>query len=190
MANDEPELAAIQAGDADAFGAWMARNELALRIALRPLARHVDTEAVVQESLLRVWQIAPKFQPDGRPHALLRFAITIAKNLARSELRIRKPDVLEDETLERALADELLSGDALPDPWLREWIHACHQKLPSKPKEALTARLADAGAQNDSALAERLGMTLNTFLQNFTRARKLLSECLRKKGVQLAEVLG
>ena len=32
-------------------------------------------------------------------------------------------------------------------------------------------------------------MRLNTFLQNFTRARKLLAECLRKRGVDLSEVL-
>ena len=28
-------------------------------------------------------------------------------------------------------------------------------------------------------------MSLNTFLQNFTRARKFLSECLKKAGVEL-----
>jgi RNA polymerase sigma-70 factor (ECF subfamily) len=31
----------------------------------------------------------------------------------------------------------------------------------------------------------RLGMKLNTFLQNFTRARKLLADCLRSRGVDL-----
>jgi RNA polymerase sigma-70 factor (ECF subfamily) len=28
-------------------------------------------------------------------------------------------------------------------------------------------------------------MSLNTFLQNFTRARKLLAECLAKRGIDL-----
>ena len=32
-------------------------------------------------------------------------------------------------------------------------------------------------------------MTLNTFLQNVGRARKLIAECLRKRGVDLAELL-
>jgi RNA polymerase sigma-70 factor (ECF subfamily) len=34
-------------------------------------------------------------------------------------------------------------------------------------------------------VAATLGMKKNTFLQNFGRARKLLVECLRKRGVDL-----
>ena len=47
----------------------------------------VDVEAVLQESLLRVWQVAPRFDADGGPNGLLRLAIRIARNLAVSELR-------------------------------------------------------------------------------------------------------
>jgi hypothetical protein len=32
-------------------------------------------------------------------------------------------------------------------------------------------------------------MRLNTFLQNFTRERQMLADCLRKKGVDIAEEL-
>jgi hypothetical protein len=32
-----------------------------------------------------------------------------------------------------------------------------------------------------------LGMRANTFLQNFTRARKLLLDCLQKKGITFGE---
>lgn len=184
----DPELAAIQAGDAEAFARWMARCEPALRQSLRALATLVDTEAVLQEALLRVWQVAPRFEPDGRPESLLRFSVTIARNLARSELRQRRPDLTEDGELEAALAAVEPSFSPPPDPLLRKRIVECHDKLPGKPKLALDQRLASAGAQSDEVLAARLGMSLNTFLQNFTRARKLLAECLRKKGVVLAEV--
>ena len=37
----------------------------------------------------------------------------------------------------------------------------------------------------DRSLAERVGMKLNTFLQNVTRARRLLADCLRRRGVDL-----
>jgi RNA polymerase sigma-70 factor (ECF subfamily) len=47
----------------------------------------------------------------------------------------------------------------------------------------LHARLESAGVEPDDALAERLGMRKNTFLQNFTRARKLLAECLARRGI-------
>ena len=49
-------LTAIAAGDATAFAAWLAGAELPLRRRLRPFASSVDTEAVLQEALLRVWQ--------------------------------------------------------------------------------------------------------------------------------------
>lgn len=45
---------------------------------LRSFAAKVDTEAVLQESLLRVWQVAPKVVPDGRENCLLRLGVRIA----------------------------------------------------------------------------------------------------------------
>src|SRR5690606_14601871 len=65
-------LAAIVAGDTRAFGRWLAGAEAPVRDSLRSFARVVDVEAVLQEALLRVWQVAPRFEPDGRPNGLLR----------------------------------------------------------------------------------------------------------------------
>jgi RNA polymerase sigma-70 factor (ECF subfamily) len=70
-----------------------------------------------------------------------------------------------------------------PDPMLRQAILECRDKLPAKPRQALDARLE--GGDEDRTLAERLGMQLNTFLQNFARARKLLAECLGKRGIEV-----
>ena len=66
------------AGDKDAFAAWLAGAERPVRISLRSFAVKVDTEAVLQEALLRVWQVAPRVRPDGRSNALLRFALRSA----------------------------------------------------------------------------------------------------------------
>jgi RNA polymerase sigma-70 factor (ECF subfamily) len=63
---------------------------------------------------------------------------------------------------------------------------ACREKLPAQPARALDARVQSAGAEPDAVLAMRLGMKLNTFLQNFTRARKLLADCLRARGIEIA----
>jgi RNA polymerase sigma-70 factor (ECF subfamily) len=41
----------------------------------------------------------------------------------------------------------------------------------------------------DETLAEHLSMRLNTFLQNFTRARKLLAKCLEERGIHVAAEL-
>lgn len=172
------ELGGIAQGDADAFARWMAGAEPAVRGALRSFAAVVDTEAVLQEALLRIWQVAPRFVPDGRPNALLRFAVRAARNLAVSQARRARLDSPDPD-------EEHVLSPRPPDPLLRRAIEECRGKLPRKPALALSARLTSVGGEPDEALAARLGMTRNTFLQNFTRARRLLTECLQRLGVDL-----
>jgi RNA polymerase sigma-70 factor (ECF subfamily) len=189
MADLDLHLPQIVAGDAQAFGQWLAGAEPSLRSGLRPFAARVDTEAVLQEALLRIWQVAPRFVPDGAPNGLLRLGARIARNLAVSEARRGRTDAVEDAALERMLAAaERVVAPEEPDPLLREVIAHCREKLPGKPGLALAQRLSHPG-ESDAELAEALKMKLNTFLQNFTRARKLLADCLERRGVRLAEVL-
>ncbi len=176
-------LTAIIAGDAHAFGRWMASAEPTVRLSLRSFAAVLDVEAVLQESLLRVWQVAGRFERDGKPNGLLRLAIRIARNLALSEVHRTRAAPVPAEELERHPAPEPRD----PDPMLRKAIGDCRAALVGKPRLALDARLAGAGGSLcDADLARSLGMKLNTFLQNFTRARQLLADCLRKKGVDIA----
>ncbi|WP_394841327.1 sigma-70 family RNA polymerase sigma factor [Pendulispora brunnea] len=175
-------VSAIRAGSAEAFGHWLAGAERPVRESLRSFAAHLDTEAIVQEALLRVWQVAPRFEPDGAPNGLLRLAVRIARNLAISERRRLRPDI------EIPVDDVPAPAPAAPDPMLRRLIEDCHRDLPEKPALALRARIAGGGTESDDALARRLSMQKNTFLQNFTRARKLLAECLERRGVRLAEL--
>lgn len=185
-------LPAILARDTHAFGRWMAAAEGPIRDSLRSFSTVLDVEAVLQEALLRVWQVTPRFVPDGRPNGLLRLGVRIARNLAISEVRRTRTRATEDEDLERRLAEASSvdpEGEA-PDPMLRNVIADCYERLPGKPKEALRARLDNAGSANDdTTLAATLGMRVNTFLQNFGRARKLLADCLRKQGVAVDEGL-
>jgi RNA polymerase sigma-70 factor (ECF subfamily) len=181
-------LGRIAAGDLEAFGAWVARAERPVRQSLRPFAALVDAEAVVQETLLRVWQVAPRVEPDGRPNSLLRLALRTARNLALSIVRRRQGAWLGPDELERRLDQAVeLEPAALPDPFLRRAIDECRQGLPPKPARALAARIESAGGESDQRLAHREGMRLNTFLQNFTRARRLLADCLRDKGIALEQ---
>lgn len=184
MIDLDAHLPAIVAGDAQAFAAWLCGAEGAVRASLRSFARSVDTEAVLQEALLRTWQVAPRLQPDGRPNALLRMALRIARNAAIDEVRRARQDPTVAEALERALHREL--GPAQPveaDPLLREHIEACRRALPRQPARALAARLEARGGIDDRALAASLQMQLNTFLKNVGRARRLLAECLMSAGV-------
>ncbi len=183
MTDLDQYLAGIVAGDPRAFASWVAGAEPRVRGNLRSFAARVDTEAVVQETLLRVWQVAPKFKPDGRPDALLRFAMRIARNLAISEVRRARVEPTEAQRLEAAMPPV---SPAMPDPMLRELIALCRQKLPARPAAALRQRLLNRGNRPDADLAAAVNMRLNTFLQNVRRARLALADCLAEQGVQLS----
>lgn len=186
MIDADEHLSGIMSGDAEAFARWMGVAEPEVRLSLRRFAASVDAEAVVQETLLRVWQVAPRFRADGRPNGLLRLAVRIAHNLAVTETRKRRDVAMGDDGLEACL-NHLARGETVHhgDPHLRRAIVGCREKLPAQPAKALNARLSSEGGLHDADLAEAVGMKLNTFLQNFSRARKLLADCLRKAGVDL-----
>jgi DNA-directed RNA polymerase specialized sigma24 family protein len=182
----EHAFAGTQAGDAEAFAAWVHLVELPLRANLLPFARTIDVEAVFQEGLLRMWKLAPVLRLSG-PNASLRYAFRLMRNLALSEARRATrltPFELKDiEDLPEAHIDP-----TPPDPVLRRLIVSCLKRLPGRPREVLLRRLADGGHSPDRALAETLRMEVNTFLQNIVRARKLVAACLEREGVRLEEV--
>lgn len=179
-------LAAIAAGDDVAFARWLAFAEHEVRVALRSFAAVVDVEAVLQEALLRVWQAAPRVAPDGKPNALLRFAVRVARNAAISELRRHKGTTSDPSAYERAIASASREeGPDAPDPLLRDATRACVEALPAQAKRVVLARLEGAGLVPDERLAAALSMRRNTFLQNVTRAKRALYECLRGKGITL-----
>ncbi len=191
MTDLDVHLQSIVNGDKAAFGRWVAGAEATLRGSLRSFAASVDVEAVVQETLLRVWQVATRVQPDGKPNGLLRFALRTARNLALSEARRRRftPATDDEEDFDRLVARIADEGPAPADPFLRRAIQICLSLLPAKPREAIQARLKAAGGESDQAIADRLGLKVNTLLQNVTRARRALAECLKGRGIALEEEL-
>jgi DNA-directed RNA polymerase specialized sigma24 family protein len=174
-------------GDREAFARWLDLIEIPLRRSLRRYARAVDGEVVVQETFLRMWIRAVD---DDRPlegeNASLRFALRVAANVAREEIRAARLDHLVP--LEGMDDPPDPRAEPAPDPGLRGVLGRCVERLPDRPRDALLARLRGRG-EPDRDLAARVRMTTNTFLQNIVRARKLLARCLEEGGVRLAEVL-
>jgi DNA-directed RNA polymerase specialized sigma24 family protein len=175
-------------GDMEAFARWMGMVEMPLRRSLRRFARAVDVEVAVQETLVRMWLVAgdPERRLSG-PDASLKFAFRVARNVAMEEMRRTRQERFVDLGELDGLPEGIVAPDP-PDPALRRAIEDCIRRLPRQPRKALTAR-AGAGARADRELAAGLHMKLNTFLQNIVRARKLLADCLERRGVRLAEIL-
>jgi RNA polymerase sigma-70 factor (ECF subfamily) len=171
-------LPSVAGGDARAYGAFLACAEPVVRRSLRSFATRVDVEAVLQEAFLRLWQVAPRVELDGRPNSFLRLGLRIARNLALDECKRRRELPLPEDF-------EPAADPVLPDPMIAERIRVCFGELPPKPGAALRARLDGDPGEPDAAIAARIGMRVNTFFQNVTRARKALLECLARTGVVL-----
>jgi len=208
----EAELAewrAIVARDGDAFRGWLARYEIRLRVALAGFATLVAVEVVVQRAAMLVWQrtvlIRPDGQhavePDGAEDFLYRFAVTVAKNDARSQLRRTeryRHDSLGGPAASHAgeSAHELRTKDLdlgenrrLPDPLLRARIEDCLKRLREGLRSAIQARVTDRAGHSDKALAAALGIRYDRFRKHLQRGRESVERCLEKHGIDLREYL-
>jgi DNA-directed RNA polymerase specialized sigma24 family protein len=176
----------VRSGNRTAFAEWMGNVEIPIRLTLRPFAQAVDVESVVQETLLRMWILSQDTERElTGENASLRFAIGVARNIARAEARrFGNEKLLPPEEVPEGKVDP----EAPSDAGLRKAILECVNRLARRPAQAFHARL-QGGPLPDGKLASRLGMTLNTFLQNTVRARNQLAECLARKGVPLQEFL-
>ena len=179
-------LEGIQARDEQAFAAWLAGAEPAVRRSLRPFASSVDVEAVIQEALLRVWVLAPNHSPDGKTNSLLRLAVRIARNLAVDEAR--RMNRLVDFDDADVSTDALHGTASFPDSLFHRLVRFCLDQLTGKPRLALQSWL-NAEGESDTQLAMPLGMAVNTFRKNVSRARKAVRQCLEDRGIKLQEYL-
>ena len=181
------ELRAIAGRDQDAFGRWLARHDIPMRLALRRLADLVDVEAIVQETAIVVWQRAPTLVPDGRRGFLWRWAVTVALNRARNEARrnARRDSVDVGPDLDQVIDPQTLRPQ--PDQLFAARVNECRKQLPEKLARALAARIEDSGQRSDRQLAAALGVTFDAFRQSLARGRKALRQCLSTFGIDLTE---
>lgn len=98
-ASDEVLVAHITAGDRRAFAVFAARHgDFLYATAVRMMRESFDAQDVVQETLLRVWQKAGLWRPDGGA-SVRTWMYRIAYNVCIDSLRRRKPQVTLPETL-------------------------------------------------------------------------------------------
>ena len=186
MANDyDTEVAEWQAivdRDEGAFARWFARCEMPLRRSLRPFADVVDVDAVVQETVIQLWEHdASRLTPSGRPDFLLRWAFVVARNKARNlATRAGRQESLEPHGDLPARA-----AHAGSDPLLRARIRRCLEDLPHTLRRVLAARLRDDGQHSDRELAGPLDISFDAFRQSLARGRRGLEACLKKHGIDI-----
>lgn len=178
--------ARVHARDQRAFATWMGRVERPLRASLRHFARAVDVECILQETFLRMWLLATEQRRELEgPNASLRFALGMARNLARNEARrLGRASFLPNDALPEVPVEPQPSADH----GLAEAIRGCFEKLSGTLAKVLRLRIERGGDQPDRNLAKSLDMKLNTFLQSVVRARRQMRQCLEKKGIAAWEL--
>lgn len=180
------ELAAIAQSDLAAFSRWFARCEMPLRRSLGSFADVADVEAIVQDTVILVHNRASTITPQRPAGFLLRWARTVALNRARNDAkRAGRHEPFEEYA-------ETASSPVAPaaDPFLRERIRQCRERLPDKPRLVLDALLEDGGRHQPRDLATSIGLKFDAFRQNLKRARGALEQCLRGYGINVREYLG
>jgi RNA polymerase sigma-70 factor, ECF subfamily len=178
---DDAELvAAVLAGDREAFGPLLARwQPSVLRLCRRLLGRGPEAEDVAQEAVVAAFVGLPRLADPARFGAWLH---AIAANLARMELRRRHRQALEG--LPPLGAEGLQGGEPGPTPedaWASREIHqailAALQALPPTTREAVIGFYLQGYSYHQ--LAELLGTPLSTVRGRLYHGRRQLRRTLR-----------
>jgi RNA polymerase sigma-70 factor (ECF subfamily) len=141
-----------------------------LHVSLRLLDEPADAEDVVQEVLLKLWQMRGRLDSYRSVEAL---AVTMAKNLALDKIRLRKPQVDEAELA------YLESGVRRPDVRLEqkdavECIRKLIEDLP--PLQQAIIQMKDIEGYELSEIAAITGTQVESVRSNLSRARKKVRE--------------
>ena len=177
-ATDEDLLARVAAGDRDtAVGLLYDRYARRLfALGRHQLGTTTLAEELVQETFVRVWQTAPRFDPERGSAAT--FIFTIARRLAVDLWRRRSVRPAEGaEAVDQAMpngVDRLLSGLAVREAL--DGLSPAHREV---------LELAHGRALTQTEIAERLGIPLGTVKTRTYHALRALRQALEERGVDV-----
>jgi RNA polymerase sigma-70 factor (ECF subfamily) len=180
-AGDEALVAAFLAGDDDAFGELVRRNErLVLSIVRRYTRTPEDARDLAQRTFLRAFTAARRAlgrDPQGAipfRRWLIRVSVNLAKNHLRNELRFDRAALraIGPSEVPPVGADELLRAERAAR------LRAEVLRLPRRQREVVTLRL-DAELPF-AEIADVLGITENAAKVTFHHGSRRLREALRE----------
>lgn len=169
--HDQVLMTAIAAGDQGAFASLVGQESPRLLRFTRSLltVSPAEAEEVVQEALLRLWQQAPNWEPNGRVSTWLH---QVAYRLCIDSIRRRRPSV-EIETVEEALPDD---GTGADQRLIRMdevgAVRAAIERLPERQKTALMLCHFQEMSQADASAV--MGIGESAYESLLSRARRRL----------------
>ncbi|MEO8667280.1 MAG: sigma-70 family RNA polymerase sigma factor [Bauldia sp.] len=175
IAADRDLMAAIAAGDDQAFASMVgAETPRLLRFARSILtASPAEAEEVVQESLVRLWQAAEAWQPNGRVSTWLH---QVVYRLCIDSIRRRRPSI-DIGSLEAELEDDSpLADDLLVREDDARLVQSAIERLPDRQRTALI--LCHFQELGQAEAASVMGIGESAYESLLARARRRLKAVL------------
>ena len=181
MATDKELIRHIAQGDEqalrrliDAYGDGVAR--LAMRIMCDPY----DVEEVTQETFIRVWRHAGRFDAE---FAAATWIFRIAANLCYDRLRRRRlRHVLLPMRREENWPLASSADQPLVDQELWTHYHRAVEALP--PKQHLVFSLRELEGKSNQEVSQLLGWSADQVKANYYQAKRQIQKVLRRYGIQ------
>jgi RNA polymerase sigma-70 factor, ECF subfamily len=187
-ASRDGDIQALLKGGAqgDAFAELQRRYQAKVyRLCCVLLRDRAQAEDAAQESLVRIWRALPRY--DGRA-SLSTWIYTITRNRCLTAIQRRRDLASLDEESEGAVERELLeeqppeAEDTQAQALLRELVEA----LPERYRRVLTLFYYED--RSVSEVGAMLGMAQGTVKTHLFRARALLAEQLKRRGLHDARL--
>ena len=178
---DSALLVAVANGDAAATRVLIAR--LAPRLlahASRVLNDRAEAEDVVQETLVRLWKIAPEWRQGEAKVSTWCFRVLV--NLCTDRLRARKPAVDIDAIAEPA-ADLQSVVEKMTDVARRDALSAALNTLPDRQRQAVVLRHLEERSNPD--IAEIMDIGVEAVESLVARGKRALGAALQGKRAEL-----
>ncbi len=176
---DQATMAAIAAGDTRAFARLVGQmTPVLLRFTQSILvASPGEAEEVVQEALVRLWQRADAWQPNGR---VVTWLHRVAYRLAIDALRKRRPSVAIDDVAEVIADGKPLASTRLDHADEVRAIRAAIAALPERQRSAIVLCHFQGLAQAEAAAV--MGIGEHAYESLLARARRSLRATVAGRG--------
>lgn len=172
--SDDQDLSALIAkGDESAFRELMERHQNAVyNLAFRLLGDAQEAEDAAQETFLRFYRSAARYQPSA---SLRMYLLKIARNLSIDQLRKKRPEPMDTlpEMVETRTPLDRLEG-AIEIARLEEAI----AQLPPHQREAIVLRHQEQ--LNYAHLADVMAVSVSAVESLLVRARRSLRQKLQR----------
>ena len=162
----EPLLLRLAKGDQDALGELYHRTRASVYGLVLSFLKHAhDAEDVTQDTFIRVWENAPRYQPQGTP---LAWILAVARNLSLMKLRERgKTQDMEPEEWERLAADNpMVTAED------RHVLQAALSVLADEERQVVVLHAVTGWKHRE--IAQLLELPLSTVLSKYRRALQKL----------------